>query len=91
MYQRLSTLLAGLCSLVMAVPAHAQMSEQLATQLSQNVDQHVIVIMKSQHPAVHKDSSEATQRSAAIDIEQAAITRRTPPSARYEYQELPFG
>ena len=77
MCQRLSRLLAGLCALAMAatwvMPAPAQMPEELAAQLSQNVDQHVIVIMKVQHPAIHKDSSEVAQRSAAMDSEQAPI------------------
>jgi len=57
-----------------AAPARAQMSEDLAAQLSQNVDQHVIVIMKSQHAAAPKDSSAATaQLSDAIAGEQAPL------------------
>jgi Subtilase family/Peptidase inhibitor I9 len=77
MNQRLWRVFVRVCVLAMAAawatPAHAQMSEELAAQLSQNVDQHVIVIMKSQHAAAHKDSAELAQRSAAIDVDQAPL------------------
>jgi hypothetical protein len=56
-----------------ATPAYAQMSKDLAAQLSQNADQHVIIIMRSQHAPVHKDSAEAAARSAAIDADQAPL------------------
>ncbi len=68
---------AALCTLAMAMlcgaSAQAQLSEAQAAQLSENADQHVILIMKSQHAVVHKDSSEFLQRSAAIDVEQAPL------------------
>ena len=77
MNQRSWRVVVELCVLAMAAvwatPAHAQISEELAAQLSQNGDQHVIVILKSQHAAVHKDSSEVIQRSAAIDVDQAPL------------------
>jgi len=56
-----------------ATPARAQVSKEPAAQLSQNADQHVIVILKSQQAPVHKDSSEAARRSAAIDVDQAPL------------------
>jgi len=58
---------------VWAAPARAQMSEDLAAQLSQNVNQDVIVIMKNQHAAAPKGSSAALQRSNAIADEQAPL------------------
>jgi hypothetical protein len=75
--QELGKFLVGLgaltITLVPATSARAQMSDEMAAQLSQNADQHVIVIMKSQHAAAHKDSAELAQRSAAIDAEQAPL------------------
>src|ERR1039458_5516844 len=68
---------AGLAVLAMAIvwtaPARAQMSADLAAQLSQNVNQDVIVIMKSQHAAAFKGSSEALQRANAIADEHAPL------------------
>ncbi len=58
---------------VSAAPVQAQLSEAQVAHFSQNADQHVIVIMKSRHPAVHKDSAELAERSAAIDAEQAPL------------------
>jgi hypothetical protein len=73
----LSKALAGLCTLATATvwtaQAQAQLSAAEAAQLSQNVDQHVIVIMKSQHPAAPAGSSAAAARSASIAAEQAPL------------------
>ena len=60
-------------ALVSAASASAQFSKESAAQLEQNPNQHVIVILKSQHAPVHKDSSELAQRSAAIDADQAPL------------------
>jgi hypothetical protein len=60
-------------AIVLATPTIAQMSDELAAQLSQHVDQPVIVILRSQHPVAHKGSSEAFQRAATIDLEQAPL------------------
>ena len=68
---------AALCALTMTVfcaaTAQAQLSEAQAAHFSQNADQHVIVIMKSQHAAAPAGSGAAVQRSAAIDAEQAPL------------------
>ena len=53
--------------------ALAPMTSALAAQLSQNVNQHVIVIMKSQLPAAHVGSSAQTARSAVISSDQAPV------------------
>lgn len=53
--------------------AQAQMSADLAAQLSKNVNQDVIVILKSQHTAAFKGSSEDLQRANAISDEQAPL------------------
>lgn len=58
---------------VCAAPAHAQLSQAMAAQLSQNADQHVIVIMKSQHAVAPRGSSAETERSDAIAAEQAPL------------------
>lgn len=52
--------------------APAQLSEAQAAQLSQSADQHVIVIMKSQHPVAPRGSVAEVDRSDAIAAEQAS-------------------
>jgi Peptidase inhibitor I9 len=68
---------AGLCAIavaaVWAAPAHAQLSQAMAAQLSQNADQKVIVFMKSQHTVAPRGSSAETERSYAIAAEQAPL------------------
>jgi dihydroxyacetone kinase len=63
---------AGLCAIavaaVWAAPAHAQLSQAMAAQLSQNADQKVIVFMKSQHAVAPRGSSAETERSYATGI-----------------------
>jgi hypothetical protein len=49
------------------------MTAALAAQLSKNVNQHVIVIMKSQLPAARVGSSAQTARSAVISSDQAPV------------------
>ena len=49
------------------------MSDKLAVQLSKNVDQPVIVILKSQHAVARKGTAEDFQRSNAIASEQAPL------------------
>ena len=75
--QRSWRILAPLCALAMAavsaLPAQAQLSEALAAQLSQNADQHVIVIMKSQHALAPAGSSAMAARSDVIAAEQAPL------------------
>lgn len=77
MNQKLWRVFAGLCALaiaaVYAAPAHAQLSEALAAQLSQNADQHVIVILKSQHAVAPAGSSAMAERSDLIGAEQAPL------------------
>lgn len=77
MNRKLWRVLAGLCALAMAAiwaaPAQAQLSEALAAQLSQNADQHVIVIMKSQHAVAPAGSSAMAERSDTIAAEQAPL------------------
>src|ERR1700677_530233 len=58
---------------LLSAMAHAQMSADLAAQLSKNVNQDVIVILKSQHAAAFKGSSEDLQRANAISDEQAPL------------------
>lgn len=58
---------------VWATPAIAQMSDELAARLSENVDQPVIVILKSQHAIAPKGSVADLQRSNAIASEQAPL------------------
>ena len=75
---RLWKVLAGLVLVAMATllaaPAWAQMPADVAAQLSQNVNQDVIIIMKSQHAAAFKGSSADLQRANAIADEQAPLT-----------------
>lgn len=56
-----------------AAPAQAQLSAAEAAHFSQNADQHVIVMMKSQHAAAPAGSSAALERSARIAAEQAPL------------------
>ncbi len=77
MNQRLWKVLFGLGVLAMAslcsTTARAQMSAELAAQLSKNVNQDVIIIMKSQHANALKGTSEALQRANTIADEQAPL------------------
>jgi hypothetical protein len=74
MSQRLWRVLAVLGALsIWVAPAHAQLSQAQAAQLSQNADQHVIVIMKSQHAAAPKGSGAEVERSDAMAAEQAPL------------------
>lgn len=56
-----------------ATAAHAQLSEAQVAQFSQNADQKVIVIMRSQHPVALAGSSAEAERSDAIAAEQAPL------------------
>jgi hypothetical protein len=58
---------------VWAVPARAQLSDAEATRLSQNADQHVIVIMKSQHAPAPAGSGAAAGRLDTMAAEQAPL------------------
>jgi hypothetical protein len=51
----------------------APMTPALAAQLSRNVNQHVIVIMKSQLPAAHVGSAAASTRASVIANEQKPL------------------
>ena len=66
----------ALCTFAMtlfcATAAQAQLSEAQAAHFSQKADQHVIVIMKSQH-APSPAGSRDTERAATIDAEQAPL------------------
>jgi Subtilase family/Peptidase inhibitor I9 len=77
MKRKFRMVFAALSTLAMTVfcaaTAQAQLSEAQASHFSQNADQHVIVIMKSQHAAAPIGSSAAVERSAAIDAEQAPL------------------
>jgi subtilase family protein/peptidase inhibitor I9 len=59
--------------LAYAAPAPAQLSAAQAAQLSQNADQRVIVIMKSQHPVTSPGSSAKADRADTIAAEQAPL------------------
>ncbi len=58
---------------VWAVPARAQLSDADAARLSQNADQHVIVILKSQHAPAPAGSGAAAGRLDTIAAEQAPL------------------
>lgn len=77
MTQRLWKVLFVLGALAMAsvlsTTARAQMPADLAAQLSKNVNQDVIVILKSQHPNALAGSSEDLRRANAIADEQAPL------------------
>jgi len=70
--QKLKKNFMGLCvvapTLVAAVPAGAQLSVE-----PQDADQHVIVIMKSQHEAAPKGSNARAVRASVIAAEQAPL------------------
>ncbi|MFZ3210393.1 MAG: protease inhibitor I9 family protein, partial [Terriglobales bacterium] len=66
--------LAGILASALAANAQqARLTADLAAQLSQNADQHVIVIMKSQHPVARAGSSAMAERSDTIAAEQAPL------------------
>jgi Subtilase family/Peptidase inhibitor I9 len=74
--KRLRTVFAVLASLwILPILTSAQTpsSPAGAAQLSQNADQKVIVIMKSQHAVAPRGSSAETERSDAIAAEQAPL------------------
>ena len=74
MSQKLWRVLAVLGTLpIWALPAHAQLSQAQAAQFSQNADQHVIVIMKSQHAPAPRGSGAEADRSDMIAAEQAPL------------------
>jgi subtilase family protein len=56
-----------------AAPARAQLSDADAARLSQNADQHVIVILKSQHAPVAAGSAAEADRSGTMAAEQAPL------------------
>ena len=58
---------------VWAVPARAQLSDADAARLSQNADQHVIVILKSQHAPAPAGSGAAAGRLDTMAAEQAPL------------------
>jgi hypothetical protein len=60
-------------AVILAAPAHAQLSDAEAARLSQNADQRVIVILKSQHAAAAMGGEAAAARAALIDAEQAPL------------------
>jgi hypothetical protein len=56
-----------------SAPKAQKLTRALATQLSQNVNQHVIVIMKSQLRAAHVGTRSASVRARAIEAQQAPL------------------
>ena len=64
------------------------MTAALAAQLSKNVNQHVIVIMKSQLAAAHVGTRAAALRSDAIAAYQAPLMSELRAGARHPRQEL---
>jgi hypothetical protein len=56
-----------------SMPAHTQLSQAQAAQLSQNANQHVIVIMKSQHAVAPTGTSAMAERANMIAAEQAPL------------------
>jgi Subtilase family/Peptidase inhibitor I9 len=60
-------------TVIWATAAHAQLSEAQVAQFSQNADQKVIVIMRSQHPVALAGSNAEAERSDAITAEQAPL------------------
>ncbi|HUC56904.1 MAG TPA: hypothetical protein VMA95_05845 [Streptosporangiaceae bacterium] len=74
-------LVAGTSASAVAAPAapevhseaYAPMTSALAAQLSKNVSQHVIVVMKTQFAAAHEGTRAATTRSAMARAAQAPL------------------
>jgi hypothetical protein len=77
MSRKMQRVLTGLATLVLAAvcagPAHAQLSETQAAQFAQNADQHVIIILKSQHAAAPAGSGAEAERANTMAAEQAPL------------------
>jgi hypothetical protein len=77
MIPKLWKILARMCPLALlafySMPAHTQLSQAQAAQLSQNANQHVIVIMKSQHAVAPTGTSAMAERANTVAAEQAPL------------------